>query len=443
MIFPWLPVINTWYHLALVRNLSNLSFFVNGALQNTEAISTDIIFNSSVDFYIGENVIDRGYYFNGWMDELRISKGIARWLGSFTPPTKEYGTSIVGDLLTGLFGKIGVRTLKPVYPLDVSGDAKIFGTIYNSSLTQGSIVFSGASGALSQDNANLFWNDSRNRLGLGTSNPVSLFDISGDVHFSNDMGFSGLPISIIRSSGDLAFMPNGVIGIGLTNPSNTDKLSILLTAGQTVYLNKSAEDTPTLNCAGYLALSAGAFGFETLGANDFTLRRNEIEICRVTATSFKPAGAGSINLGDGTDYWGDVSYKTLTDRGCLGFMDLGVELQNGTIVSDVEAIKAIKKDPVKMTVYGVPRLDYKTMPKVVYKPAPPKAPDGSNWLIDTDGKKYYHATIEDRKETRRRYYEEGAETTALLSIVLGAIKELSSRIDSLDSRLKIIETKTA
>jgi hypothetical protein len=29
-------------------------------------------------------------FFAGWMDELRISKGIARWTANFTPPTEPY-----------------------------------------------------------------------------------------------------------------------------------------------------------------------------------------------------------------------------------------------------------------------------------------------------------------------------------------------------------------
>lgn len=38
--------------------------------------------------------------------------------------------------------------------------------------TQGSIVFAGASGVYTQDNANLFWDDTNNRLGLGTASPL-------------------------------------------------------------------------------------------------------------------------------------------------------------------------------------------------------------------------------------------------------------------------------
>jgi hypothetical protein len=38
-------------------------------------------------------------------------------------------------------------------------------------LTSGSILFGGASGLLAQDNANLFWDDTNNRLGIGTTAP--------------------------------------------------------------------------------------------------------------------------------------------------------------------------------------------------------------------------------------------------------------------------------
>ena len=29
-------------------------------------------------------------YFNGWLDEFRVSKGIARWTANFTPPAAPY-----------------------------------------------------------------------------------------------------------------------------------------------------------------------------------------------------------------------------------------------------------------------------------------------------------------------------------------------------------------
>jgi hypothetical protein len=160
--------------------------------------------------------------------------------------------------------------------------------------------------------------------------------------------------------------------------------------------------------------------------------------------------AGTQNLGDATYYWNDVSYKTLTDRGCLGWFDDGVELQDGRIVSDVEAIKQIRPHPTKKTVYGKPMLDYRTLPKAVYKPAAingvplPRDENDEPYLItteeveltdnngkpvlDKDGKPI---TV---KKVVKRQAADGAELTSLISIMLGAIKELDAKIVALEQK---------
>lgn len=56
-----------------------------------------------------------------------------------------------------------------------------------SAMTVGSILFAGAAGLLSQDNASLFWDDTNNRLGLGTTTPARALDLLGTV----DNGSSG------------------------------------------------------------------------------------------------------------------------------------------------------------------------------------------------------------------------------------------------------------
>ena len=138
-----------------------------------------------------------------------------------------------------------------------------------------------------------------------------------------------------------------------------------------------------------------------------------------TNQMFGPSSAAGASLGDATYYWNDVSYKTLTDRGCLGWFDEGVELQDGRVVSDIQALKEIKKHETKKTVYGKPMLDYKTLPKSVYKPA-----DRKGILIE-------------RKNGEPIEGQDGAETTALISIMLGAIKELSQEVDNLKTLIKV------
>ena len=52
-------------------------------------------------------------------------------------------------------------------------------SVTNTSLTSGSVLFSGTAGLVSQDNANLFWDDTNNRLGISTITPGAKLDIHG------------------------------------------------------------------------------------------------------------------------------------------------------------------------------------------------------------------------------------------------------------------------
>ena len=145
---------------------------------------------------------------------------------------------------------------------------------------------------------------------------------------------------------------------------------------------------------------------------------------------FDPSGVGSYNTGGASRYWADVSYKTLTDRGCLGWFDEGVELQDGTVVSDIEAIQAIKKHPTKKTIYGVSMLDYKTFPKVSYKKAADH--DGNEYPRNKNDEPY---VVEYNKKTGKNetiIAADGIEMTSMFSIIIGALKEL-------DNRIKIME----
>ena len=76
---------NAWNHVALVRNGSSLVLYVNGVSAGSTTNTTDfsdgyaVIGNAA---YNGTN-----YFFNGYLDDLRITKGAARYTSNFTPPT--------------------------------------------------------------------------------------------------------------------------------------------------------------------------------------------------------------------------------------------------------------------------------------------------------------------------------------------------------------------
>ncbi len=87
---------DTWYHIALVRSGSDWYLFQDG----TEVASTTgslTMPNAVSDVNIGRNVSTTGAHVNGWMDEFRVSKGVARWSSAFTPPTSEYTSGHAPD----------------------------------------------------------------------------------------------------------------------------------------------------------------------------------------------------------------------------------------------------------------------------------------------------------------------------------------------------------
>jgi hypothetical protein len=83
--------LSTWYHVAVSRNGSSVNFFVDGTLIGTASIGTDTIFASTALLYVGSGGTTTPNYFTGWIDDLRITKGVARYTGSFLAPTYELG----------------------------------------------------------------------------------------------------------------------------------------------------------------------------------------------------------------------------------------------------------------------------------------------------------------------------------------------------------------
>lgn len=86
--------LNTWSHIAVIRNGQYFKCFINGVEDTALAYTSTAALKDSVEpFVIGAQLAaDAEYYYKGYIDEFRFSKGIARWTSNFTPPTSEYTT---------------------------------------------------------------------------------------------------------------------------------------------------------------------------------------------------------------------------------------------------------------------------------------------------------------------------------------------------------------
>lgn len=81
-----------WHHIAMVRSGNSLMVFIDGVQSGTLSVTGVTANNSPNKIAIGRPGEYNGEYFNGYIDEFRFSKGVARWTTNFTPPTTEYTT---------------------------------------------------------------------------------------------------------------------------------------------------------------------------------------------------------------------------------------------------------------------------------------------------------------------------------------------------------------
>jgi hypothetical protein len=78
---------NTWHHIAVTRSGTSLKMFVNGTQEGGTATDSKDYTNQT--FAVGA-AIDGAQVFNGYIDDLRITKGVARYSANFTPPTAPF-----------------------------------------------------------------------------------------------------------------------------------------------------------------------------------------------------------------------------------------------------------------------------------------------------------------------------------------------------------------
>ena len=351
----------------------------------------------------------------------------AFYAGSATPGSAPFRVTQAGALtassatitgtITSTAGTIGGFTIAAT---TLSGGSSLVLDSTGTGIVTGGTIRTAASGTrieLSSTNEIKFYNGASfvGSIFSSSTTGIGFFDSSGVLNAAV-LSTAG-DVAISKSGGSFLCQSGGTHGwlthnnalASISAGNISSNATIQPTSDST--LNLGAEDKEW--AVGYIDKIAGNSNLNVidLGTTSQIL----------TNQNFNPSSAAGASLGDATLYWNDISYKTLTDRGCLGWFDEGVELRDGTIVSDLEALMRIKKHPTKNTVYGKPMLDYTTLPKAVYKPA-----DKQGVLIARDAN---NDPIEG---------QDGAETTALISIMIGAIKELNQQLAVLQKRLPVV-----
>lgn len=86
------PALNQWAHIAFTRSGGTLRTFLNGTIVGSNTgLGTSSVNTGATTYPATVGALDNGLdAFNGYIDDLRITKGVARYTTNFTPPTAPF-----------------------------------------------------------------------------------------------------------------------------------------------------------------------------------------------------------------------------------------------------------------------------------------------------------------------------------------------------------------
>ncbi len=115
-----------------------------------------------------------------------------------------------------------------VVNLEVTGKFYMPATVITP-FTQCSVIFTGVAGVLAQDNSGICYDDTNNRLGIGTASPAYTFDVVGNIHASN----------IIRLENNKMLAFGSSNGEGITGNQSTNSVSLITNTLERVRIDSS------------------------------------------------------------------------------------------------------------------------------------------------------------------------------------------------------------
>ena len=341
---------STWYHVALVRNGTILSMYVNGTSEGTPlSVGTSTIDGGGAVVAVF-GALGAGNTLTGYLDDIRITKGVARYTSTFTVPNRAFLPAVYEYPPVGISDPNWNNTTLLLHGDDLTDSSPVNATMTNSAtpVTVNNSTYKYGSGSMSFGGSSYLQTPSNSNYTFGTNNFTIEFwvyctttgtctilsnslgtDAAGrwliyqqgvtgstvNIIF-NIYGSSSYPqctintntwvhISMVRNTGGAFTMyANGVAGINsYTNAASTDGGTNNLmaigngTTGSTPFSGYLDDIRITKGVARYTANftppTAGLNSFERMGSNAYTFYYQSYGNGTYTASA--SSTSGSVN----------------------------------------------------------------------------------------------------------------------------------------------------
>jgi len=114
-----------WYHIAMTRASDLMRIFVNGVLDGSESSPNKM--TNGVRYVGGYYTVGTTEFHNGYIDDLRITKGVARYTANFTPPAAAFIDAIgTGGIFAADHFAEGILTFTSGPNIGLSAKVKSF-----------------------------------------------------------------------------------------------------------------------------------------------------------------------------------------------------------------------------------------------------------------------------------------------------------------------------
>ena len=140
---------NTWYHVALCRASGDTKLYINGVNEGATFTNSDALLVGASAPIIGLSSYNSNSCIHGYLDDIRITKGVARYTSNFTVPSIAFASNasftppyypvqwnnngIFGGsnklMFDNVNGYLGINKPAPVQALDVVGNIAATGTL--------------------------------------------------------------------------------------------------------------------------------------------------------------------------------------------------------------------------------------------------------------------------------------------------------------------------